>query len=130
MKITIDYMNKCSYICILNFIMAKTKTNLDADQVIRVAEILKTIGHPVRLKILEALEDKEPLSVSEIQENIGTDTEQSLLSHHLIKMKDRGILKCEKNGMNVMYRLEDRNILKIFECMESCTLFEHKDYRN
>jgi len=110
--------------------MAKTKTNLDADQVIRVAEILKTIGHPVRLKILEALEDKEPLSVSEIQENIGTDTEQSLLSHHLIKMKDRGILKCEKNGMNVMYRLEDRNILKIFECMESCTLFEHKDYRN
>ncbi|HAY35352.1 MAG TPA: metalloregulator ArsR/SmtB family transcription factor [Ignavibacteria bacterium] len=109
--------------------MAKAKTNLDADQVIRVAEILKTIGHPVRLKILEALEDKEPLSVSEIQDNIGTETEQSLLSHHLIKMKDRGILKCEKNGMNVMYRLEDRNILKIFECMESCTLFENKTYR-
>lgn len=99
------------------------RKQLNAEQVTRVAEILKTIGHPVRLEILEALEEKEPLSVSEIQENINLNTEQSLLSHHLIKMKDRGILKCEKNGMNVMYRLEDRHILKIFDCMDACNLF-------
>lgn len=108
--------------------MSKTKTNLDAEKVMRVAEVLKTIGHPVRLQILEALQEKEPLSVSEIQEKIESVTEQSLLSHHLIKMKDRGILRCEKKGMNVLYRLEDRNILKIFECMESCSLFDRKEY--
>ncbi len=106
--------------------MSKTKNNLTSDQIIRVAEILKTIGHTVRLQILEALEEKEPLSVSEIQERIDSDTEQSLLSHHLIKLKDRGILRCEKQGMNVLYRLEDRNILKIFKCMESCSLFDNK----
>ncbi|MBS1519010.1 MAG: helix-turn-helix transcriptional regulator [Bacteroidetes bacterium] len=108
--------------------MSKTKAHIEAEHLARVAEILKTIGHPVRLQILEALEGKEPLSVSEIQDSIESETEQSLLSHHLIKMKDRGILRCEKNGMNVMYRLEDRNILKIFECMESCSLFNNKDY--
>ena len=104
-----------------------TTTHLTAEEITRVAEILKTIGHPVRLQILEALEEKEPLTVTEIQENIETNIEQSLLSHHLIKMKDRGILKCEKNGMNVLYRLEDRQILKIFECMESCSLFNRKN---
>ncbi len=104
-----------------------TTTHLTAEEITRVAEILKTIGHPVRLQILEALEEKEPLTVTEIQENIDTDIEQSLLSHHLIKMKDRGILKCEKHGMNVLYRLEDRKILKIFECMESCSLFNSKN---
>ncbi|MBS1551315.1 MAG: helix-turn-helix transcriptional regulator [Bacteroidetes bacterium] len=109
--------------------MPKTSVRLSAEEINRVAEILKTIGHPVRLHILEALEEKEPLSVSEIQEKIESDTEQSLLSHHLIKMKDRGILKCEKQGMNVMYRLEDRKILKIFECMESCSLFNNKNHR-
>lgn len=108
--------------------MPKLKTQLDVNKVTRVAEILKTIGHPVRLQILEALEEKEPLTVSEIKEKIESDTEQSLLSHHLIKMKDRGILKCEKQGMNVLYRLEDRNILKIFECMQSCSLFNNKNY--
>ncbi len=104
-----------------------TTTHLTAEEITRVAEILKTIGHPVRLQILEALEDKEPLTVTEIQENIEADIEQSLLSHHLIKMKDRGILRCEKHGMNVLYRLEDRKILKIFECMESCSLFNSKN---
>ncbi len=104
----------------------ETTAKLTAEEVNRVAEILKTIGHPVRLQILEILEDKEPLSVSEIQDRLETDVEQSLLSHHLIKMKDRGILKCEKHGMNVMYRLEDRKILKIFECMESCSLFNNR----
>lgn len=92
----------------------------------RVAEILKTIGHTVRLQILEALEENEPLTVTEIQDRIESETEQSLLSHHLIKLKDRGILRCEKQGMNVLYRLEDRNLLKIFKCMESCSLFEKK----
>lgn len=103
--------------------MPKTKPHIDPTEIARVAEILKTIGHPVRLQILEALEEKEPLNVTEIKERIVSDTEQSLLSHHLIKMKDRGILKCEKQGMNVLYSIEDRNILKIFECMESCNFF-------
>ena len=40
--------------------MSKTKQYLNAEKVIRVAEILKTIGHPVRLQILEALQEKEP----------------------------------------------------------------------
>ena len=110
--------------------MPKTTVHLSAEEINRVAEILKTIRHPVRLQILEALEDKEPLSVTEIKERIESETEQSLLSHHLIKMKDRGILKCEKQGMNVMYRLEDRKILKIFECMESCSLFNNKNQRS
>lgn len=108
--------------------MTKTKVQLTTEQINRVAEILKTIGHSVRLQILEALEEKEPLTVTEIQSRIESDTEQSLLSHHLIKMKDRGILKCEKQGMNVLYSLEDRNILKIFFCMESCSLFNNKNH--
>ena len=108
--------------------MPKEKIQFSTEEINRVAEILKTIGHTVRLQVLEALEEKEPLTVSEIQERIKSDTEQSLLSHHLIKMKDRGILKCEKQGMNVLYRLEDRNILKIFACMESCSLFNSKNH--
>jgi len=100
------------------------KFKIEAEHINKAAEILKTIGHPVRLQILEVLSDKEPLSVTEIQEKLTDNTEQSLLSHHLIKMKDRGILNCEKQGMNVLYRIEDRNILKIFKCMESCDFYK------
>jgi ArsR family transcriptional regulator len=103
-------------------VVLATKRNLDPEKINRVAEILKTIGHPVRLEILEVLEAEEPLAVSEIQDRIGIPTEQSLLSHHLIKLKDKGLLRSEKRGMNVYYSLEDRKLLYIFDCMEQCTL--------
>ncbi len=86
----------------------------------RMAEVLKTIGHPLRLKVMETLEQEEPLSVSDIRERIGMNVEQSLLSHHLIKMKDKRVLKSEKQGMHVMYSLSDRHMLNIFDCMQNC----------
>jgi ArsR family transcriptional regulator len=96
---------------------------LSVEKIEKVAEILKAIAHPVRLQILDVLREHNSLSVSEIQQAITIQTEQSLLSHHLIKMKDKGVLVCEKRGMNVFYALADRHLLSIFDCMERCDLF-------
>ncbi len=95
---------------------------IEPERVLKVAEILKTIGHPIRLQVLEVLEREEPLTVSQILERINLDVEQSLLSHHLIKMKDKGILSSEKKGMHMYYRITDRNILSIFDCMANCSI--------
>lgn len=111
------YINIYSYICIV-----KVKKEIDPRIILRVAELLKTIGHPIRLQVLQALAAYEPLSVNELQQELGDTVEQSLLSHHLIKMKDRGLLQSEKKGMNVYYTLKDRKILKIFECLNNCDL--------
>ncbi len=100
--------------------MTRGKRNLSFEKLNKVAKILKTISHPVRLEILEILEQEEPLSVSVIRERIKAEVEQSMLSHHLIKMKDNGILKSYKKGKNIFYSIADRRVLKIFDCMESC----------
>lgn len=85
-----------------------------------VARVLKTISHPVKLQILEVLEASEPLDVSTICSHIRSECEISMMSHHLAKMKDNGILVSEKRGKQVYYRIADRKILKIFDCMENC----------
>lgn len=108
-------MNICSYTCIVI-----TERQISIEKIQKIAVILKTIGHPLRLKILEALEQEEPLCVSEIQERVPITAEQSLLSHHLIKMKDKGLLLSEKKGMHVYYKIQDRQVLSIFDCMEKC----------
>lgn len=96
---------------------------LSPEKIEKVAEILKAIAHPVRLQIMDVLRERPSLSVSEIQQAIQVNCEQSLLSHHLIKMKDKGVLVCEKRGMNVFYALADRHLLSIFDCMQRCDLF-------
>ncbi|EAY25503.1 ArsR/SmtB family transcription factor [Microscilla marina] len=99
--------------------MTTTKRNISAEKLERVAEVLKTIAHPVRLSILEVLQNHGRLTVSDLKEK--TQTEQSLLSHHLIKMKDKGVLRANREGKNIYYALVDDHITNIFDCMEKCS---------
>lgn len=102
--------------------MKLTKRKFSITKLQKVAKILKTISHPVKLEILEILESNEPLDVSTICSNITNDCEISMMSHHLSKMKDNGVLSSEKKGKQVYYRITDRQLLNIFDCMEKCNL--------
>ncbi|NJM93479.1 MAG: winged helix-turn-helix transcriptional regulator [Cytophagales bacterium] len=84
----------------------------------KVAFILKTIAHPLRIGIIQLLQIHERLSVNEICEK--TDTEQSLVSHHLSNMKLKGILDSEREGKNVYYFLRMKEVLQVLHCMENC----------
>jgi len=84
----------------------------------RIAFILKTVAHPMRLGIVHLLETHPKLSVSEICESLGT--EQSLTSHHLQKMKDKGILSSKRDGRNIYYSLKEKDVSLIIECLENC----------
>ena len=75
------------------------------------AKILKVIAHPVRLQILESLGQERALTVTAIKNTIHTTIEQSMLSHHLIKLKDNGVLTSKKIGKFNHYSLIDRKIL-------------------
>ncbi|HIA36773.1 MAG TPA: transcriptional regulator [Flavobacteriales bacterium] len=111
-------MIKYSYICN----MEPVKRKLSVEKLKSVANLLKTISHPVKLEILSVLEAQEPLDVSTICSRIGVVCESSMMSHHLAKMKDNGILVSDKIGKQVYYKIADRHILKIFDCMENCDL--------
>lgn len=102
--------------------MSVTLRKIPAGKLAKIAEVLKTIGHPVRIEILSLLESNERMTVNDIQEKISSDIEQSMLSHHLIKMKDKGVLKCEKEGLYVYYSLKEPNITGLLDCMSNCKL--------
>jgi ArsR family transcriptional regulator len=108
-------------------IMSSISSRFDVETLNRVADVLKTIAHPIRLSIMEALESNSKLTVTSLIKHTGI--EQSLLSHHLIKMKDKGILTSQREGKNVIYQLADTHILKIFECMESCSIIHKQTFK-
>lgn len=95
------------------------KTQVNKEKLEKAAFILKTVAHPKRLAILQLLNQNERLSVNEIGETL--ECEQSLISHHLINMKLRGILKSQKDGLNRYYSLKEPEILNILDCIENCT---------
>ena len=109
-------MINLSYVCVMETIL----TGIDPKKVEKVAFILKTIGHPVRLAIIDLLIHHKELSVNDICEQL--DLEQSLVSHHLNNMKLKGILESKREGKNIYYSLLLQEVATVIECMSKCQI--------
>ncbi len=106
----------CSYICIV--MIATKERNLSPDKLEKAAFILKTVAHPVRLAVINLLDINQQMSVNQICEALAC--EQSLISHHLTNMKIKGLLKADKQGVQVFYSLKEKDLVKLLDCMENC----------
>ena len=86
----------------------------------RASRSLKAMSHPLRLKILCTLGDKE-ISVQDIVEHVGTS--QSNISQHLAILRDKGILNSRKDANRVYYRVGDERTLRLIDMMRQvfCT---------
>lgn len=80
------------------------------------ADLLKAIAHPIRLCIVKGLLAEEGCNVSEMQHCLNIP--QSTLSQHLAKLRESGILKSERNGLERNYYVVNDQIVKIVEALE------------
>ena len=86
----------------------------------RASRSLKAMSHPLRLKILCTLGDRE-ISVQDIVEHVGTS--QSNISQHLAILRDKGILFSRKDANRVYYKVGDARTLRLIDMMREvfCT---------
>lgn len=75
---------------------------------------LRAMSHPLRLKILCVLGDKE-VSVQDIVEMVGTT--QSNISQHLAILREKDVLRTRKDANRVYYRVSDPRTLKLIGLM-------------
>ena len=97
--------------------MSSIKVRVEQKKLERAAYVLKCVAHPVRISVIDLLEQKQRLSVSELQEAL--NIEQSLLSHHLINMRDKGVLETQREGKHIYYSLIDKGIVQIIKYINS-----------
>jgi len=77
------------------------------------AEVLKVLGHPIRLKIVAGLCAKE-CNVKHIWECLGLP--QATVSQHLALLKNKGIIEGKRDGVEVHYSVVHplaRDIIRI-----------------
>jgi len=80
------------------------------------ARVIKAMGHPTRLFIVEELSRGERC-VCELTEMVEADV--STVSKHLTVLKNAGIVQDEKRGVQVFYKLRVPCVVNFFSCIES-----------
>lgn len=88
------------------------------------AQILKIIAHPCRLRILELLRKGE-MQVTQVQKHV--HCKQSVTSQHLIKMKNKGILKACRRGNAMFYSIADFEVFKILQYLMTCPQLQRRN---
>jgi len=88
---------------------------LDVDFVKDVSKVIKTLGHPDRLRIVELLKIDD-MKVKDIQESLGLT--QAVTSQHLRQMYHLGIVRSERIGQTVVYSIGSPLVTKMLQCLE------------
>jgi ArsR family transcriptional regulator len=76
------------------------------------AEFFKAMGHPMRIRVLELLVERER-PVSEMLEVI--DIEQSHLSQQLGVLRRAGLVDSRRDGSSVVYALADERVIELLQ---------------
>jgi len=90
---------------------------LDPGVLAEAAEMVRVLGHPVRLRIVELLESGEQ-TVTQLRESL--DAPQALVSQQLARMRAAGIVAGRRSGANVWYAITDPRVVRMLDCLRHC----------
>ena len=87
----------------------------------RIADRLKAMADPMRLRILHLLQGGERC-VNDILGQVGGS--QANVSKHLSVLRRAGLVECRREGVNVYYRIDDPTVFSI--CETVCNSLERQ----
>lgn len=84
------------------------------EQIEAMSKLLKSMSHPIRLKILCLLQDRE-MSVGELRDQV--ETTNANVSQHLNILRSQGIINYRKDANFIYNRIIDKRILELIQKM-------------
>jgi len=90
--------------------MAAPKVEPDRARITQEARFLALLGQSTRLRLLYMLRDGERCAC-ELDPAMPED--QSVISRHLIKMREAGLLEWRREGVSIYYRIRDPRLFDL-----------------
>ena len=106
-------MKICEANCVNEKAIQEIKEKMPEDRIVlKIANISRILGDPVRIKILLALSQRE-LCVCDLASLLNMT--QSAVSHQLRLLRNTNFVKYRKEGKSVYYSLADKHVMKLIE---------------
>ncbi|HMO39845.1 MAG TPA: metalloregulator ArsR/SmtB family transcription factor [Saprospiraceae bacterium] len=84
--------------------MRKVQVPVNQEKLQVSSEILRAVAHPLRLKILEFIDQNEMINVNKIYNSL--NLEQSITSQHLRILRMAGLVQTQRDGKFIHYSLD------------------------
>lgn len=90
---------------------------MDMNQLEEVTSVIRALGHPLRLRIVEFISLNGPQRVTEIVA-ISEGTNQAAVSQQLKILRDTNLLTPNRQGNNVYYSLGSPEIVNVIQSIK------------
>lgn len=90
----------------------------DEERAKKFAEVLKAVGHPVRLRLIDILVNYGERTVGELSEILNVP--QAIVSQQLRILRLNGLVKVTRSGGNAFYSLAEPRLKDLLDCLRSC----------
>jgi len=80
------------------------------------SELLKALGHPVRLQLVMGLLEHDGCNVNRMVGQLGLP--QSTVSQHLALLRHAGIIEFRKEGKKNCYRITDKRVTALVRALK------------
>jgi ArsR family transcriptional regulator, zinc-responsive transcriptional repressor len=94
----------------------KTIRPIDLDRLREAAECLRTLAHPVRLRMLQLML-REQLTVGQLAD--ACQIPSHVASEHLRLMQHCGLLARRPDGRRIYYQVVEPTVARMMDCIES-----------
>ncbi len=81
------------------------------DSILAAAKLLKSIGHPIRVKIIIALSQNGSMTVTKISNYLSIH--QPVISLHLAVLRKQNVITVKRDGKKSYYSIEDISVKQI-----------------
>ena len=98
--------------------MKSSSIQQDPAKIKRIAKVMRFLGHPVRLQIVELLLNEKRMNVKEIYKAVNIS--QSNASQHLKILEQADILSSDREGTNVYYWVSKAGVPNLMNCASKC----------
>lgn len=102
--------------------MRKAKVYIDNDNLNVSSEILRAIAHPLRMRILEFIDNNANINVNKIYNTL--KLEQSITSQHLRILRDAGLVNTNRDGKYVHYTVNYDKIAHVVNSVDEFLEYE------
>lgn len=92
---------------------------IDATVLERASRVIRVLGHPLRLRLLESLETGER-NVTDLV--LATGVSQAMVSQQLRILRAERVVDDRREGARVFYRITEPKVSRILDCIRECDL--------
>lgn len=97
--------------------MRRAKVSINNEKLQVSSEILRALAHPLRMKILEFIDQNDTINVNKIYNTL--KLEQSITSQHLRILRTAGLVGTEREGKFIHYTVDYDKIANALKAIDS-----------